>query len=60
VPEINVRRAALLAIAHLARRFGEVSVPAVSAVMARAGREVGLASVLGDLRDDLATFGIVA
>lgn len=56
--DTEVRRAALLAIAHLARRFRQATVPALATVIERAGHDEALAGALDDLRDDLDTFGI--
>ncbi len=56
--DTEVRRAAILAIAHLARRFRRVSPAAVSAVIERALHDEALAGTVDDLRDDLETFGV--
>ena len=56
--DIEVRRAAILAIAHLARRFRQVSPGAVNAVVERAGREDALSGAIDDLREDLDDLGI--
>jgi hypothetical protein len=56
--DTEVRRAALLAIGHLARRFRHASPAAVAAVIERIGRDEALGGAIDDLRDDLETFGI--
>jgi hypothetical protein len=58
VPDADVRRAAILALGHLARRFRVLSAPAVAMVIDRVDDDHALAGALADLRDDLETFGI--
>ncbi len=52
-----VRRSAVLALAHLVRRFGRVNRPAVDSLMVRLDSDVELRGSLDDLRDDLEVFG---
>ena len=52
----DVRRSAVLALGHLARRFGRVNRPAVDSIMARIDGDAMLMGALHDLRDDLAVF----
>ncbi len=52
-----VRRSAVLALAHLVRRFGRVNRPAIDSIMTRLDGDAGLRGALGDLREDLDAFG---
>jgi hypothetical protein len=54
----EVRRAAVMAMGHLARRFRLVSPAAVAAVIGRAGHDDAIAGAAEELRDDLETLGM--
>jgi hypothetical protein len=54
----SIRRAALLALGHLGRRFGTINADAIGEVLNRLGMEDNLRGVVDDLRDDLRVYGV--
>lgn len=58
VDDEQVRRAALLALGHLARRFGRLDGGALSVVVRRLEAEEGVAGAVADLKDDLTAYGV--
>ena len=53
-----LRRASLLTLGHLARRFRRPAGPALAAVLRRLEADEDLAPVVAELRDDLAVYGL--
>jgi hypothetical protein len=54
----GVRRASLLALGHLARRFGRLNTSALTVVLRRLESEEQLAAVVAELREDLSVYGV--
>ena len=54
--EPDIRRAGVLSLGHVARRFGAVELPAVEAIITRLNGDEALHGALYDLQEDLAVF----